>query len=415
MDRMERGIPIAELEDEERPNNGNATSVVSTVSATMPLERAAATTADADADADRVDHKSHSTNSNSNSNNNTNKKDAWKLCFGAAGIYVAYLVYGNVQEDLFRYRDQTDGSNFRNAWFLQVLESCANIVVGVAGRYAFGGTKGLPVLPFATSGASQVVAKVFTSLALAAGLSFPVCILAKSAKMVPVMLGQLALGGCSYTLRDYCIAAAIVGGTALLTMGEQQTQVDISDNVDNNNSDNGDNYYNNTYAGLAFILISLIMDGVTAGLQKRLQQDAATNGKIPTPYDFLLFTNVSMAATALPIAVASGDWTAGWAFCAANPAVRHMIGTCCLCSVAGQSFIFYIVAHFDPLVCSTVTTSRKIMSVVWSIATKGHSLSEQASFGLFVAVSALVLEVQGKVSYRYQQGSSRPTASKHDL
>jgi UDP-galactose transporter B1 len=264
-------------------------------------------------------------------------------------------------------------------------------------------------MPFATSGASQVFAKVFTSLALAAGLSFPVCILAKSAKMVPVMLGQLALGGCSYTLRDYCIAAAIVGGTALLTLGEQDKETGVS----NDGNNNGD-YFDNTLAGLAFILISLLMDGVTAGLQKRLKQDAATSGKIPTPYDFLLFTNMSMAATALPIAVMSGDWVAGWAFCAANPAVRRMIGTCCVCSVVGQSFIFYIVAHFDPLVCSTVTTSRKILSVVWSIATKGHSLSEQASLGLLVAVLALLLEVQGKASYRYQQGS-RPIASKDYL
>jgi UDP-galactose transporter B1 len=395
---MESGI--SELEE-----RSNTTSVTIAAIATMPLESAAA--------AVLVDHKS-----NSNDNTiNKNKNGAWKLCFGAAGICLAYLAYGNMQEDLFRYRAPADGSNFRNAWFLQVLESCSNIFVGVAARHVLGGTKGLPVMPFVTSGASQVFSKVFTSLALAAGLSFPVCILAKSAKMVPVMLGQLALGGCSYTLRDYCIAAAIVGGTALLTLGEQGKQEGVRDDVDRsnnsiNNSNNGD-YSNTTYAGLAFILISLVMDGVTAGLQKRLKQDAATSGKIPTPYDFLLFTNMSMAATALPIAVMSGDWVAGWAFCAANPAVRRMIGTCCVCSVVGQSFIFYIVAHFDPLVCSTVTTSRKIMSVVWSIATKGHSLSEQASLGLLVAVSALLLEVQGKV-YRSQQGS-RPIASKDYL
>jgi UDP-galactose transporter B1 len=144
----------------------------------------------------------------------------------------------------------------------------------------FGGTKGLPFTPFATSGASQVFAKVFTNLASAAGLSFPVCILAKSAKMGPVMLGQLALGGCSYTLRDYCIAAAIMGGTALLTLSEQDKQKGVSDDVDH---DNSNNQYNNTYAGLAFIMSSLVMDGVTAGLQTRLKQDAAMSGKIPTP------------------------------------------------------------------------------------------------------------------------------------
>jgi hypothetical protein len=152
-----------------------------------------------------------------------------------------------------------------------------------------------------------------------------------------VVVGQLALGGCSYTLRDYCIAAAIVGGTALLTLDEQDKQRIVSDDVDHennsiNNSNNGD-YSNNTYAGLAFILVSLVMDGVMAELQKRLKEDAAMSGKIPTPCDFLLFTNMSMAATALPIAVMSGDWVAGWAFCAVNPAVRHMLGTCCVCSV----------------------------------------------------------------------------------
>jgi hypothetical protein len=45
---------------------------------------------------------------------------------------------------------------------------------------------------------------------------------------------------------------------------------------------------------------------------------------------------------------------------------------------------------------------------------QGALLSEQASLGLLVAVSALLLEMQGKVSYRYQQGS-HTTASKHDL
>lgn len=337
------------------------------------------------------------TGANTSSNNNPDH-DAWKLLFGAAGIYLAYLSYGSLQEDLFSFQSPQDGGKFRYAWFLQVLESCVNICVGIIGRWVFGGTKGLPLLPFATSGASQVFAKVFTSLSLAAGLSFPVCILAKSAKMVPVMLGQLAIGGSSYTMRDYCIAAAIVGGTALLTLGESKGG-DSSGGSDKG----GGNSSNNTTIGIAFILVSLVMDGVTAGLQKRLKQDALAAGKVPTPYDFLLYTNLSMASVALTIALASNDWKHGWEFVSQNPEILRMIMLCCGCSAVGQSFIFYVVANFDPLVCSTVTTTRKIMSVVWSITTKGHVLSEQGSLGLLVAVSALLLEVQGKFSFRQQR------------
>ncbi len=113
------------------------------------------------------------------------------------------------------------------AWYLQVLESLANVILGtgalllmgltgnsygkstfledVAGSkkrkgllWWWGGTPNLPKKPFLSSGFSQVCSKGFTSLALANGLSFPVATLAKSGKMAPVMLGSLLLGGAKY-------------------------------------------------------------------------------------------------------------------------------------------------------------------------------------------------------------------------
>jgi UDP-galactose transporter B1 len=321
--------------------------------------------------------------------------DALRLLFGAAGVYAAYLCYGHIQEDIFRFRSPIDGAKFQFAWFLLVLESVGNIAVGLVGRHFLGlGSTGLPLMLFGTSGASQVFAKAFTLLAMAAGLSFPVCILTKSAKIVPVMLGQLVLGGSSYSVRDYTIAAAIVAGTAMLTFGEAKEKKKQGES---------------TVAGVAFILLSLAMDGVTAGLQKRLKHKAATMNKTPTPCDFLLYTNMSMAATSLTIALITGDWGRGWTFTKDNPAILRMVCQVCVLSAIGQSFIFFIVAHFDPLVCATVTTTRKIMSVIWSITTKGHVVSEQGCLGLFIAISALLMEVQGKVS-RHQEKHRKYTA-----
>lgn len=71
---------------------------------------------------------------------------------------------------------------------------------------------------FAVTGASQVFSKAFTGLSLAKGLSFPVATLAKSGKMAPVMIGQLLIGGTTYSLREYLQVGAIIAGTALLSL-----------------------------------------------------------------------------------------------------------------------------------------------------------------------------------------------------
>ena len=146
------------------------------------------------------------------------KTQALQLIFGAGGIYAAFLYYGSLQEDVFRYESE-DGTKFTMAWYLQVLESSANVVVGTAAliimgltgtghgagdgstngsRKWWGGTPNIPKKPFISSGFSQVCSKGFTSLALANGLSFPVATLAKSGKMAPVMIGSLILGGAKY-------------------------------------------------------------------------------------------------------------------------------------------------------------------------------------------------------------------------
>ena len=125
--------------------------------------------------------------------------DSLKLLIGAGGIYGAFLYYGSLQEHVFRFVSP-DGDSFKQAWFLQVLEALANVIIGFAGMQLVGPTKGIPLPMFAISGAAQVTAKACTSLALANGLSFPVATLAKSGKMAPVMLGSFL--GVDIVIRD---------------------------------------------------------------------------------------------------------------------------------------------------------------------------------------------------------------------
>lgn len=145
-----------------------------------------------------------------------------------------------------------------------------------------------------------------------------------------------------------------------------------------------------------FILLSLVMDGVTAGVQKRLKEDMGRKHMHPKPYDFMFYTNLSMMLVALCVSVLLGEFSEGYIFCIQHPQVLRLVVQFAICSAVGSSFIFYTVAHFDPLVCSTVTTTRKIVSVILSIVLKGHSLSVQGWSGVCLAIAGIMSEVHSK-------------------
>jgi solute carrier family 35 (UDP-galactose transporter), member B1 len=302
--------------------------------------------------------------------------DSIKLLIGAGGIYGAFLYYGSLQEDVFRFVSP-DGTSFKQAWFLQVLEALANVIIGFIGMHFSGATKGIPLRMFGISGAAQVSAKACTSLALANGLSFPVATLAKSGKMAPVMLGSLILGGASYSLREYLQVAAIIGGTAIVSLGKKKGAGSSSSTL-----------------GVVYIVLSLVLDGVTAGFQKRLKTETAKVGVKPKPYDFMFWTNLFMCLTAMVIAGILGEVHTGTTFLMENPEILNNIIKFAICSAVGQSFIFYTIANFDPLVLSTVTTTRKIFSVLLSIFLKGHSLSAMGWSGISLACGGILSELQ---------------------
>ena len=309
--------------------------------------------------------------------------ESMKLVIGAGGIYAAFLYYGAMQEAVFSFEGK-DGNKFKAAWFLQTLEALANVVIGAAGLQLTGGaTQGLPLKIFMMGGTSQVCAKACTSLALASGLSFPVVTLAKSGKMIPVMIGSILLGGSRYTMREYLQVLSIILGTMMVSMGKKKSGAPSST------------------AGLVYITLSLALDGVTGGMQNRLKSESKARGLRPKPYDFMFWTNLFMAATAFIISLANGELFSGLGYMNENPDIVPSILKFALCSAIGQSFIFYTISNFDSLVCTTVTTTRKIFSVLLSIFINGHPMSKQGWTGISIASMGILAEIQNKSSKKH--------------
>lgn len=273
-----------------------------------------------------------------------------QLVQGAGGIYLFFVMHGKLQERIFLYRSRA-GKKFTAVWLLQLLEALANVLVGSIGRHLYGFQPGLPQQQLMCAGITQVFSKYCLSLSLVSGLSFPVATLAKSAKMVPVMLGSLILGGKTFSARKVSQAVAIVGGTSLVTLSESS----------------GGNGKRSTIKGLLLVAAALAGDGIVGGVQQRLKVHCKQEKLKLLPYDMMFWSNFYMGVAALVAGLASSELRQGLNFCRGNPELSRLVTKYAFCGAMGQAFIFYTIAKFDSVVCTAITTTRKLVSVLLSL------------------------------------------------
>merc|ERR1711982_269424 len=144
------------------------------------------------------------------------------------------------------------------------------------------------------------------------------------------------------------------------------------------------------------LLGALACDGVVAGTQKALQRDLKEKGIKEKNFEMQFLTNLYMCITAIVFALVMDEFWPGIKFLAENQKIIYDIALCVLCSAVGQAFIFFTIASFDPLVCTTVTTTRKVFSVLLSIFTKGHVLNTVGWSGIAMACGGILGELEEK-------------------
>jgi UDP-galactose transporter B1 len=263
-----------------------------------------------------------------------------------------------------------------------MIERGINALIALLGITVLGGS-GLmiPKQSIFVSGVSQMFAMAGSNEALRY-VSYPTQVLGKSCKMVPVMAGGLILGGKSYKVGEYIQVVLITLGVCIFNFGGKKKS-------------GGDD---STY-GLALIAFSLVMDAVTGGLQDKVKAEtvrlnpSAKKAK-PTMHESMFWTNISGCIVAFLLAFASGHLKEGIAFCIKFPEVFTAILIYSVSSAVGQNFIYYTITQFDPLVLTTVTTTRKIFSTVYSVLRNPqNSLSQMQWTGCGLVFFGLAIDV----------------------
>ncbi len=105
-----------------------------------------------------------------------------------------------------------------------------------------------------------------------------------------------------------------------------------------------------------------------------------------------------MALVAIVWSTLSGEASAGFSLCAGDSSLLLKVLKYSFCSAVGQAFVFFTIANFGPLTLATVTTSRKVFSVLLSIFLKGHALSGTGKFGLILACTGIFLELKKELN-----------------
>ena len=128
------------------------------------------------------------------------------------------------------------------------------------------------------------------------------------------------------------------------------------------------------------------MDAVTGGLQDRVKRTTkALNPKKTNAsrvYESMLYTNISGMFVAFGFAAATGQLQSGLKACVAHVDLARAVLVYSLASAVGQNFIYYTITNFDVLVLTTVTTTRKIFSTVYSVfRNPDNALSTTQWFG----------------------------------
>eukprot|EP00435_Cladocopium_sp_Y103_P030258 s2110_g7.t1 len=214
------------------------------------------------------------------------------------------------------------------------------------------------------------------SASLSVGLSFSVATMAKSAKMVPVMIGSLLLGSKTFSSSQISQAAAIVLGTGIVSFAEGRNKKSGA----------------STKLGIFFIMSSLFCDGLVSGLQQRLKERCKAEKTKVRSYDLMFWTNLYMAVASFLFAVARSEMREGIRFCLQNPLLARKILKFALCGALGQACIFYTIANFDSVVCSALTSTRKLLSVMISVL-EGDGLPYFGWIGVVVASVGITGEI----------------------
>ncbi|XP_047959430.1 UDP-galactose/UDP-glucose transporter 3 [Salvia hispanica] len=302
------------------------------------------------------------------------------LAFCVAGIWAAYIYQGVLQETVSTKRFGPDKKRFEHLAFLNLAQSVVCLIWSFIMKrlWSNGGDAGAPWWSYWSAGITNTIGPAMGIEALKY-ISYPAQVLAKSSKMIPVMLMGTLVYGIKYTIPEYICTLLVAGGVS--TFALSKTSSKITSKLAHPNAPIG--------YGLCFL--NLAFDGFTNATQDsitaRYPKTSAWNIMLGMNLWGSIYNLVFMFGWPNAIGYDAID------FCRQHPEAAWDILLYCLCGAVGQNFIFLTISRFGSLTNTTITTTRKFVSIVVSSLLSGNPLSEKQWGSVAMVFSGLSYQI----------------------
>jgi len=206
-------------------------------------------------------------------------------------------------------------------------------------------------------------------------VSYPMQVLGKSIKPVPVMLLGVLVARKRYPLEKYFYVLVIVLGVVLFMYKEPKETAKVIES--------GEIFG----IGEFLLFVSLVFDGLTGGIQDKIRDKYKVQA-----YHMMFSMNIWSCLWASISILVTGEFYGLIDFLQTYPYVMSNILLLGLTGAVGQNFIFLTIEWFGPLTCSIFTTTRKFFTILCSIFIFGNPITLRQMFGTILVFLGLFLE-----------------------
>jgi len=321
-------------------------------------------------------------------------QQAVRLTVCCGGIMLMLAVYGIQQERIMAVQYGTE--YFTYTVFLVLLNrlfACSYAVtMALYNREDL--RSSCPVWKYFLVALSNVVATTCQYEALKY-VSFPVQMLGKSSKMVPVMGWGILMGGKSYGARDWVLALSVTIGCSMFLAGGEVSSAKARGDPNMEMS-------MATVIGLLLMLGYLCSDGFTSTFQEKLFKDHSVS-----TYNQMFWVNASAVLLSCGILV-GGGLEESLAFAQRHPSFLADAVILSLSATLGQVFIYNTIFYFGALVFAATMNARQLMSILISVESNGHPVTVVQALGVVLTFGGLFAKVLfGYLATKEKEGKAK--------
>ncbi|GAA0185047.1 secondary carrier transporter [Lithospermum erythrorhizon] len=302
------------------------------------------------------------------------------LSFCVAGIWSAYIYQGILQEAVSTKRFGPKKERFEHLAFLNLAQNVVCLIWSfiMIKIWSDSSRGGAPWWSYWSAGITNSIGPAMGIEALKY-ISYPAQVLAKSSKMIPVMLMGTLVYGIRYTFPEYVCTLLVAGGVSVFALSKTSSKT-ISKLANPN-----------APLGYTLCFLNLAFDGFT-----NATQDSIT-ARFPKTSAWNIMLGMNVWGTIYNMIFMFG-WPSAIGyeavqFCKQHPEAAWDIFLYCLCGAVGQNFIFLTISRFGSLTNTTITTTRKFVSIVVSSLLSGNPLSTKQWASVTMVFSGLSYQI----------------------